>query len=286
MAVKEEATLNLSQQARKHLVTSITDGVAIITMNRPEKLNGWTMAMMESFREAISNADQAESVKAIIFSGRGKYYSAGVNLSGILKLSTPKTLHKSLVELNQALFEIFLLCKKPILAAINGPAIGASVTSATLCNGIIAAESATFSTPFAALGITPEGCSSVLFSRLMGEETAHRMLGNEGWKPTAQEAHSAGLVQWTAPDDQLIPKAMEIAKEWVQNNQKRAFLGDSELDELLAVNARESEALADAFLSYDFMSTQARFLWRKKKRVPSLMFFSLWASRPLWGKLL
>lgn len=220
-----ETTLKLSRQARKHLLVSVADGIAVITMNRPEKLNGWTMGMMESFKEAFAKANASAAVKVIVFTGRGKYYSAGVNLGGILKLSTPKTLHRSLVKHNQALFETFLRCEKPILAAINGPAIGATVTSATLCNGIIAAESATFSTPFAALGITPEGCSSVQFPRLMGEETAQRMLGREGWKPTAQEALAAGLVQVVVPDDQLLNKAKEMAKQWIEADQGRAFLG-------------------------------------------------------------
>jgi enoyl-CoA hydratase/carnithine racemase len=286
MASNQNA-LTLTRHSQKHLNNEITeDGIAIITMNRPEKLNGWTMPMMDAFKEALSQANQHPSVKAIIFTGNGKYYSAGVNLSGTLKIKPPNVLHRMLVSHNKALFETFLLCEKPILIAVNGPAIGASVTSATLCNGVIAAESATFSTPFAALGITPEGCSSVHFARLMGEQSAQRMLGIEGWKPTAKEAHAAGLIQWVVPDDQLLAEAKRIAREWISAGQKRTFLGGSELEELLEVNAKESQALADAFLGAEFMHAQSRFLWRKKKRVPSLIFFSLWATRPIWSKLL
>lgn len=286
MAANNNA-LKLDRSAAKQVETEITDeGIAIITMNRPEKLNGWTMPMMEAFKQALQKANQTDSVKVIIFTGRGRYYSAGVNLGGTIKLKPPRVLHKMLVSQNQALFDAFIRCEKPILVAINGGAIGASVTSATLCDGIIAAESATFSTPFAALGITPEGCSSVHFARLMGKDNAKRMLGFEGWKPTAQEALDAGLVQWTAADDQLIQSAQEIARKWIEEGKERTYLAGGSLEEFLEINAAESEQLADAFLGADFMNAQARFLWRKKKRVPSLMFFSLWASRPIWGKLL
>ncbi|WP_372810165.1 enoyl-CoA hydratase-related protein, partial [Litorivivens sp.] len=202
------------------------------------------------------------------------------------KPSGEKKLHQMIVENNQTLFETFLDCPKPILVAMNGPAIGASVTSATLCNGIIASEKATFSTPFAALGIKPEGCSSVHFPRLMGEANAQRMLGPEGWKPTAAEALEVGLVQWVVPDDQLQREAYKIAREGVDNEVPRAFLGGSQREELKAVNARESIELADAFLSAPFFKEQARFMWGKNKKSSAALFYSLGALRPLWARFL
>lgn len=277
--------LNLSAAEAKYVITSIKAGVLTVKMNQPKKLNGWTMEMMDAFKAAFIKGCEEEAVKVIVFTGEGKYFSAGVNLGGTIKLMHPKALHELIVGHNQGLFDAFLNCSKPLLVAVNGPAIGASVTSATLCNGIIASENATFSTPFAALGITPEGCSSIHFPRLLGEKNAQRMLGKEGWKPTAQEAHSAGLVQWVVPHDELASEAQKIAEEWVSQGEKRGFLAGSQLDELKVVNARESIELADAFLGAAFLKEQSRFLWSKKKRVPSIMFLSLWALRPLWSRL-
>jgi enoyl-CoA hydratase/carnithine racemase len=278
--------LNLSAESARYLLTTLTEGVATITMNNPQKLNGWTREMMESFREAFRKAAAVDAVKAIIFTGTGRYFSAGVNLGGTISLMSPKKLHQMIVENNQTLFETFLDCPKPILVAMNGPAIGASVTSATLCNGIIASEKATFSTPFAALGIKPEGCSSIHFPRLMGEANAQRMLGPEGWKPTAAEALEAGLVQWVVPDDELQSEAFKIARGCVENNMPRTFLAGSRLDELKAVNAKESVELADAFLSAPFFKEQARFMWRKNKKSSAAMFYTLGALRPIWGRFL
>ena len=83
--------------------------------------------------------------------------------------------------------------------------MGGVVTSAALCDAIIASDTATFSTPFSALGLVPEGCSSVHFERIMGgRENAQRMLGPEGWKPTAEEAKEAGLVSEVVPHDQVL----------------------------------------------------------------------------------
>ena len=187
---------------------------------------------------------------------------------------------------NQALFNAFLDFPKPILVAVNGPAIGASVTSATLCDGIIASEKAMFSTPFGWLQIPPEGCSSVQFARLMGEKNAARMLFEEGWKPNAAEALEAGLIQWVVPHDQLLDEARRIAREWAATGASRSYRGGSKRDELKAVNASESVALASAFLSAPFIANQFRFLWGKKKWGPALMFLCLWISRPLWARLL
>lgn len=242
--------------------------------------------MMDALKEAFRVAAHDADTRVLILTGADPYYCAGVNLAATLSLGHPRKLREMIVEHNQVLFETFLDFPKPLLAAINGPAIGASVTSASLCDGIIASEKATFSTPFGALGIPPEGCSSVHFKRLMGQANAERMLGKEGWKPTAEEAHEAGLIQWVAPHDELLEEADKVAREWIASNVSRSFRGGSTGDELKTVNASESQALADAFLSTPFIKAQFKFLWSKKKWGPAAMFLTMWLSRPLWSRLL
>jgi len=267
------------------LLRDLDEGVLTLTMNNPRRLNGWTMKMMEAIKSAFNDAAEDPEVKALILTGTGHYYCAGVNLGATLKLGHPKKLHALIVEHNQALFDAFLEFPKPILIAANGHAIGASVTSASLCNGIIAAEDASFSTPFAALGICPEGCSSVQFARLMGEENAQRMLGEEGWKPNAREAKEAGLIEWVSSADSLLDEARKIVQGWIDQGEVRSFRG-GELEELKAVNARESVELADAFLSSPFLKAQLRFLFGKKKYGPASLFGAMLLTRPLWARLL
>jgi enoyl-CoA hydratase/carnithine racemase len=242
--------------------------------------------MMDALREGFSAAADDNGTRVLVLTGADPYYCAGVNLSATLRLGHPRKLRAMIVEHNQALFDMFLDFPKPILVAVNGPAIGASVTSATLCDGIIASDKATFSTPFAALGVPPEGCSSVHFERIMGQASAERMLGPEGWRPTAEEAHDAGLIQWVVAHDKLGEEAHRIAQDWVASGATRGFRGGSERDELKAVNASESVALADAFLGAPFIKAQFKFLWSKKKWGPAAMFLAMLITRPLWSRLL
>jgi len=255
-------------------------------MNRPARLNGWTLEMMDALRHALLAAANDAEARVVILTGADPYYCAGVNLSSTLKPAHPRKMRALIIQHNQALFDMFLDFPKPLLVAVNGPAIGASVTSATLCDGIIASEKATFSTPFAALGIPPEGCSSVQFTRIMGNVNAERMLGGEGWKPSASDALGSGLVQWMVPHEKLAAEARRIALDWIAQEKQRSYRGGSGREELKAVNARESIALADAFLSTPFIRGQFLFLWRKKKWAPAAMFLAMWMTRPLWSRLL
>jgi peroxisomal 3,2-trans-enoyl-CoA isomerase len=268
------------------LLSELTGGVLTLTMNRPEKLNGWTMEMMTALRGAIEGASRDEGVRVVVLTGLGRYYCAGVNLGATLKLAHPRVLHEQIMAHNQALFDTFLGAEKPIIIALNGPAIGASVTSATLCDAIIAAEGATLSTPFSALGVPPEGCSSVMFERLMGAEAAERMLGVEGWRPTAEEACALGLVTQVARGEGLMEAARALAVRWAEEGRGRVFRGGFTREELMRVNARESRALADAFLAPPFLKAQRRFLFKKRRFGAAFTFSALLATRPLWSPLL
>jgi peroxisomal 3,2-trans-enoyl-CoA isomerase len=268
------------------LLTHHQDGITTLTMNVPKRLNGWTQEMMDALKEGLGVAARDDRTQVLVLTGADPYYCAGVNLAATIRLGHPRKLHAMIAQLNQALFDTFLDFPKPFLVAVNGPAIGASVTSATLCDGIIASERATFSTPFTALGVPPEGCSSKQFARLMGEVNAERMLGKEGWKPTAKEAQDVGLIQWLAPHDKLGEEARRIASEWIVSGKKRSFRGGSERDELKTINATESVALATAFLSAIFIRAQFRFLWSKKKRGPAIVFLTMLLTRPLWSRFL
>jgi enoyl-CoA hydratase/carnithine racemase len=268
------------------IVSSTQNHVRTLRMNLPRKLNGWTMAMMEALFEALDAAEADEDVEAVILTGTDPYYSAGVNLSSTIQLDHPRRLHEMIVKHNQELFDNFIDYDKPILVAVNGPAIGATVTSATLCDAIVASEKATFSTPFARLGVTPEGCSSVHLPRLIGEENAQRMLGPEGWQPDAEEALEIGLVDEVTAHDELLDRAQAIAEEWVEADKPREFGAGSTREELKEINARESRQLADAFLDTPFLMGQYRFLWSREKYGPALVFLALSLTRPLWSKLL
>lgn len=266
------------------IIRETADGVTTLTMNNPKRLNGWTMSMLDALGSALDDAARDEATRVVILTGAGRYYCAGVNLGGSLQLAHPAKLHAYIIEHNQGLFDRFIRFPKPILVAANGPAIGASVTSASLCDAIVASERATFSTPFAALKVPPEGCSSEVFPRLLGD-AADRMLGEEGWQPTAKEAAEIGLVDEVVAHDDLMPAAKRLARSWIAEGRTRTLPAGMTREELEQINARESRVLAQAFLSPPFLRAQFRFLWGKRKRRPAMMFWLLARTHPLWGRL-
>ncbi len=268
------------------LVVTTVNRVRTLRMNNPRRLNGWTLAMQRAIGEALEAAARDDDVGAVILTGTGRYYSAGADLSGSFRLGHPRALRAMIVSGNYELFDQYIRFPKPILVAVNGTALGAAVTTSVLCDAIIAAEDATFSTPFARLGVPPEGCSTILFPRLFGAATAERIVGEEGFQPTANEALEIGLAQWVVPNEALLDRAQEIAEGWIAEGRTRTYRGDVTRAELEAANARESEAVADAFLSKRFLMNQYRFLKSKKKTGPAMTFYALAVTRPLWGRLL
>merc|ERR1719291_309584 len=267
----------------KLVLSSTKNQVTTLTMNDPKKLNGWTGPMMLTLRDRFVQYAKDPDTKVVILTGADPYYCAGVNLSATIQPMHPKKLHSMIRENNQAVFDAFLDFPKPILIAANGPAIGACVTSASLCDAIVASEKATFLVPFARLSIPPEGCSSVHFERMLGKEAARKML-EEGWKPSAAEAKEIGLVQDVVPHDQLMVRAQELAEQWVAAGKVKQIPAGGSVEEYKAVNAKESLELANAFLSYPFLDAQYQFL--KSKGKSASVFLVLKTLRPIWSKLL
>lgn len=118
----------------------------------------------------------------------------------------------------------------------------------------------------------------------MGKENAERLLGQEGWVPTAAEAKELGMVIEVTPHDQLMPTAQKIAEEWVRSGRtKQAAFGLGDVEEYRKVNMQESEDLADALMSLPFMEHQYKFWLSKGKSQVAYTFLAMRLSRPLWA---
>ena len=256
-------------------------GVLTISFHNEKKLNAWTQSLMKQMAAEISAADTRDDVRGVVLTGGGAYYSAGVDLSGLLQPMMPSKLQTQLRDKNQFLFDMFINFSKPIGAAVNGPAIGAAVTTATLTDVLVAGERATFSVPFAKVGLPAEGCSSVTFAEWMGEANAERMLGVEGWVPTAEEARAAGFpIQDIVAGDNaaVVARAHELVEAQIATGGRS--VDASEVARRLKVNADESAKLANAVMSPRFLLAMRDFNQRK----PSIArFFSVAnATLPLW----
>lgn len=259
-----------------------SNGVLTLAFNNAQKLNAWTLPLLQEFLSALDEASKDGNVKGVVVTGApAKYYSAGVDLSALIKVMWPSKLVYNIRKQNQTVFQKVIDFPKPIVAAVNGPAIGAAVTSATLMDAIVAAEEATFSLPFAKLGVPPEGCSSILFPEKMGAQLAQRMLGTENWIPKAREAKEAGLIDLVCKQEELLEHATRVCVEQIEKTGRRRFDAE-ESARRRRVNAEESAALANAFVSPHFLSAMQAFnLGRGKKDLARFFRIAL-ITQPIW----
>ncbi len=204
--------------AQDGLTVSNEAGVMIITLDRPEKLNAYTDAMGRALARAVRSASEDDTIRAIIITGAGRAFCAGADVSAGAESfdmagegagnfgEERRGKHDSFIH---ALFE----SKKPIIAAINGPAVGVGITLTLPCDVRIAAEGARIGFVFARRGLVPEAGSAWFLPRLVGLPQALRWCLS-GRVFDAAEALAGGLVSEVVVPDQLLPRARAIAAEF------------------------------------------------------------------------
>lgn len=250
--------------------------------------------MINGWRDALASAAKDDSVKAAILTGAGQYYSSGVDFANGLKVGPmlPRNLIEYARTENLMVYDPYIDFPKPLFAAVNGPAIGAAVTSASLCDLILASDKATFHTPFKAFGFPAlGGCSSFNFPRILGDKGARIML-EEGRKIDAIEARELGLVSevvatTTGEDNSeaLLERAQRVAEEWVEQGRKRLIDEEGLIGKLKEVNADESQRLAVAFTRREFLEIQEKFARERKKTKMEWMFWMAKYAMPILAKL-
>jgi enoyl-CoA hydratase/carnithine racemase len=199
----------------------VADRIATITLNRPEQLNAFTNTMMREVIDAFDRVDADDEVRVVIVTGAGRGFCAGADLSGggetfsgggsdvQTDAGVPRD-GGGLVTLR--IFE----CTKPVIAAINGPAVGVGVTMTLPMDIRLASDGAKFGFVFARRGIVPEACSSWFLPRLVGISQAAEWCYTGRVFP-AGEALAGGLVRSVHAPDELLPAARAIAAEIAEN---------------------------------------------------------------------
>jgi enoyl-CoA hydratase/carnithine racemase len=194
-----------------HLIVTDEDATRVITLRRPEKKNAITQEMYRAMSDAIDKAQHNPDIRCIIITGGSGVFTAGNDLEDFLKdgTSNPDVPRAS----NAAKFLYSLAHNaKPIVAAVDGIAIGIGTTMLFHCDYVLASKTATFSTPFINLGLVPEGASSLLMPRTMGHQRAFAMLVM-GRKFTADDAYAAGFVNLVVAPGHTEAEARKVARE-------------------------------------------------------------------------
>ncbi len=224
---------------RQETKLEIADGIAILTLYRPEKLNAFTGRMMHEIIAAFDETDANDDVKAVIVTGAGRAFCAGADLSAGAKTfdydartdeqstrpqgNSPVRADGSVDYSHAAVRDGGGLCTlrifeslKPVIGAINGAAVGIGVTMQLPMDIRIASTDAKFGFVFARRGIVPEACSSWFLPRLVGISRAMEWCAT-GRVFGAQEALEGGLVRQVVAPDQLLPTAIALAREIADN---------------------------------------------------------------------
>ncbi|HEU4429297.1 MAG TPA: enoyl-CoA hydratase-related protein [Myxococcota bacterium] len=191
---------------------SIEDGVATVTLNRPEAMNAWNGAMAAGLDAALRACDADDDVRAVVLTGAGRAFCAGADLGGGGDTFKPREGGAVAGTRAQAVMWPFML-HKPVVAAINGHAIGVGITLPLTCDIRFVAEDAKLQFAFVRRGVLPELASHTLLPRVIGFSRAADLLLT-GRQLSGREAAELGLASRALPASEVLPVALAKAREF------------------------------------------------------------------------
>jgi enoyl-CoA hydratase/carnithine racemase len=279
----------------------IADGVAVLTMNRPDRMNAFTGQMMLDMIAAFDQTDADDSVRAVIVTGAGRAFCAGADLGAGAKTfdyeardDRPERGKKDDLEylrdgggrLTLRIFESL----KPVIAAVNGAAVGVGVTMQLPMDIRIASNDAKFGFVFARRGIVPEACSSWFLPRLVGPSTALEWCYSGRVFP-ASEAKERGLVRSLHAPEDLLPAAHAIAREIADNTAPVSVSLTRHMlwrmlgaDHPMEAHKIDSRAIWERGKQADAKEGVMSFLEKRPPAYPNAVSTDLPAFYPWWGE--
>ncbi|MDO8390908.1 MAG: crotonase/enoyl-CoA hydratase family protein [Actinomycetota bacterium] len=255
----------------------VAEHIATITLNRPDQLNAFTNTMMRELLDAFDRVDADDDVRAVIVTGAGRGFCAGADLSGggatFAKGGSDIQTDAGVPRDGGGMVSLRIFeCLKPVIGAINGPAVGVGITMTLGMDIRLASETAKIGFVFARRGIVPEACSSWFLPRLVGISQALEWCYSGKVFP-ASEAHAGGLVRSVHAPDDLLPAARAIAAEIAENTAPVSIaltrqmlwrmLGESHP---MAAHRADSRGIVERGASADATEGVVSFL---EKRAPS-----------------
>ncbi|MDX9998608.1 MAG: enoyl-CoA hydratase [Phenylobacterium sp.] len=191
------------------LIVETAEAVALIKLNRPEALNALNGQLMDELTAALDAAEADEAVRAIVITGSERAFAAGADIKEMAPKSYAEVFSEDFITRN---WERVTRCRKPVIAAVAGYALGGGCELAMMCDFIIAADNARFGQPEINLGVIPGAGGTQRLTRFVGKSKAMEMVLT-GRMMDAAEAERAGLVSRIVPVAELLPTAMEAAKK-------------------------------------------------------------------------
>jgi enoyl-CoA hydratase/carnithine racemase len=199
----------MSGQITDHVIVTDDGPIRILRLNRPDKKNALTDAMYEMLSEALENAAVSKSIRCVVIAGGPGAFTAGADLQDFLRAA--QHMEGLRPQATRFLHRI-AHAGKPLVAAVEGVAIGIGTTMLLHCDYVVAAIDARFATPFVNLGLVPEAASSLLVPRLMGTRRAFELVVM-GRPLNADDAKALGLVNEVVPAGEVEPEALKAARQ-------------------------------------------------------------------------
>lgn len=251
-----------------HVKVSVEDGVATIQLNRPEKMNAIGALTRRQLGEAIKQAERDDAVRVLVLTGSGRAFCSGTDVDE-LSVLTPEDIGNRLRNEAMPMLTRLRTMPKPVIAAMNGPAVGIGASYALACDIRIATPEAYLLEAFVNIGLAPDGGVSWLLPRLAGTGVAYEMFFT-GKPLSATDAHRLGIVNRIVPADRLEAEVRELAAHLASQPRqamaaaKRAVNHalESSFEEALEFESYLQEAQA---ASPEFAEGVQAFLARRKK---------------------
>jgi 2-(1,2-epoxy-1,2-dihydrophenyl)acetyl-CoA isomerase len=253
---------------------SVADGVATIELNRPQALNAWNAQLGADLLAALRQAGADETVRALVLTGAGRAFSSGADLKDFSGgETTPEgrpDVYKTLTERYHPIMHAIRVIPKPVIAAVNGPAVGIGCSLALCCDLILAGESAYFLLAFVNIGLVPDGGSSLFVPTRVGMARASE-LAMLGEKLPAPKALEWGLINQVHGDEQLQTEAQTLAAR-LAGGPTRSYAGTkrqlnnwlyARMEEQLELEAQIQQEMAG---SNDFLEGAMAFVERRQAR--------------------
>lgn len=187
-------------------------GIAKITMNRPETLNSFTQDFVLEINEAIRKAEEDSTVKVLLLTGEGRGFTSGGNLQELAAMNRDRLRAVYDVDSTADMVRLLYNVKKPVIAAVNGPAFGAGIAMAMACDILIASEKAQFGYSFTGLGFCPDSGATWFLVQRVGYYKACEILFSAKTLKS-DELLSLGLVNRVVPAEELLPTAEKVAAQ-------------------------------------------------------------------------
>jgi len=251
---------------------TVADGVATITLDRPDAANALDLRMSQDLLSVASHCDANPAIRAVILTGRGRMFSAGGDITSFVAAGEDVSeLMRNMTAFLHSAVARFLRMNAPLITAVNGAAAGAGLSMALMGDIILAASSAKLTMAYTKLGVSPDGSSSFTLPRLVGMARAKEMmLLNPVY--SADEAAAKGLVTAVVPDEQLMAKAQEIAAQLARGptvayGEAKRLLADTFSNTLETQMEMETRAIAG--LSAHTRDAREGFKAFSEKRKPN-----------------